>query len=448
MIHVNEFSNGALNPALAYIVSCAGCFLGLRCTTRARAYQGAARARWLVIGALAIATTGIWVMHFIGMLGFTIPGQAIRYNVLITIASMVLAVLVVGIGLFIVGFSRRAGNGPLLTGGLILGIGVASMHYVGMMAIRVPDSLSYNPGLVAASVIIAVAAGVAALWAALRLDSLFSTFVASLIMGVAVSGMHYTGMAALHVTADPSRAVSTAASASAGGFLLPLIIGLGSLGFIFSAVIALSPTAAEIVEENALMERIGRSQAARHASQGQSAQGRAAPAGQQAWRGQGYANGNGYPNGQGYSNGQPNGHGQPNGNGQPGEEEPGSLFRPRRPSAPGDQPLFRQVPSTASSAPDVIGEPGAKRPGRSEERTDVVPGLGTFQPGAGGPLPPGGYPLVAEQRDARVVGRVAARGGLEHAVPVHGDAGLLQRGGDLLEFGAEPVAGHRGAVAA
>ncbi len=313
MIHVNEFSNGALNPALAYIVSCVGCFLGLRCTTRARAYQGAARARWLIMGALAIATTGIWVMHFIGMLGFSIPGQTVRYNVLITIASMVLAVLVVGIGLFIVGFSRRAGNGPLLTGGLILGIGVAVMHYVGMTAIRVPDALSYNPGLVAASVIIAVAAGVAALWAALRLDSLWSTFVASLIMGVAVSGMHYTGMAALHVTADPGLAVSTSASASASAFLLPLIIGLGSIGFIFSAVIALSPTAAEIVEENALMERIGHLQAGRYESQGQP--------------GRGYAHGNGYANR----------------HGQPGEEEPGSLFRPRRPGAPGDQALARSA---------------------------------------------------------------------------------------------------------
>jgi NO-binding membrane sensor protein with MHYT domain len=438
MIHVNEFSNGALNPALAYIVSCVGCFLGLRCTTRARAYQGAARARWLVMGALAIATTGIWVMHFIGMLGFTIPGQTVRYNVLITIASMVIAVLVVGVGLFIVGFSRRAGNGPLLTGGLVLGIGVASMHYIGMMAIRVPDALSYNPGLVAASVIIAVAAGVAALWAALRLDSLWSTFVASLIMGVAVSGMHYTGMAALHVTADPGLAVSTSASASAGAFLLPLIIGLGSIGFIFSAVIALSPTAAEIVEETALMQRIGQSQMA----PGQMAPGRPAPAGQQAWPGQGYRNG------PGYSNGQPNGPGQPHGHGQPGEEEPGSLFRPRRPSAPGDQPLLRQAPAMASSAPDVVGEPGAKRPGRSEERTHAVPGLGTFQPGPGGPLLPGGQALVAEQRDARVVGRVAARRGFEHAVPVHGDAFLLQLGGELLELGAEQVTGHRLAVAA
>jgi len=66
MLHVNNFANGALNPALSYVVSCVGCFLGLRCTTRARAYQGAARARWLALAALAIGTTGIWVMKRIG----------------------------------------------------------------------------------------------------------------------------------------------------------------------------------------------------------------------------------------------------------------------------------------------------------------------------------------------------------------------------------------------
>src|SRR6185437_2579657 len=81
MIHVDNFSNGALNPAFSYAVSCVGCFLGLRCTTRARAYQGSARARWLTLAALSIGGTGIWVMHFIAMLGFSIPGEPIRYNV-------------------------------------------------------------------------------------------------------------------------------------------------------------------------------------------------------------------------------------------------------------------------------------------------------------------------------------------------------------------------------
>jgi len=301
MIHVNNFANGALNPAFSYVVSCVGCFLGLRCTTRARAYQGAARARWLTLAALSIGTTGIWVMHFIAMLGFAIPGDTIRYNVPITILSMVIAVIVVGIGTFIVGFSR-AGNGPLLLGGTIIGLGVASMHYLGMGAVRVDASLSYNYGLVAASVIIAVIAGTAALWMALRLDSVWSTFIASLIAGVAVNGMHYTGMAAVQAQAAPGLVVNTADTAGATAFLLPLILGLSGVGFIFSAIIALSPTAAEIVEEDELMKRIGQSQPARYEPQG--------------WR---------PPPPQPY---QPYQAPQD----EPESDEPGSLFRPRRPS--------------------------------------------------------------------------------------------------------------------
>jgi NO-binding membrane sensor protein with MHYT domain len=241
----------------------------LRCTARARAVRGAARARWLIAGTLAIAITGIWVMHFIAMLGFTIPGQTIRYNVPVTIASMAIAVISVGIGTFIVGFSRE-GTRSLVLGGVFIGIGVAAMHYLGMGAIRVHDSLTYNPVLVAASIIIAVVAGTAALWAALRLSSIRSTLVASLIMGVAVSGMHYTGMAALEVHSAPGLVVSTSATASAAAFLLPLILGLSCVGFIFSAIIAVSPTASEMIEEAALMERISQTarnqQAPQHAA--------------------------------------------------------------------------------------------------------------------------------------------------------------------------------------
>ena len=309
MIHINNFANGALNPALSYVVSCVGCFLGLRCTTRARACQGAARARWLTLAALSIGTTGIWVMHFIAMLGFAIPGETIRYNVPVTILSMIIAVVVVGIGVFIVGFGR-AGNGPLLLGGTIIGLGVASMHYLGMAAVRVPAaSLTYNAALVAASVVIAVIAGTAALWMALRLDSVWSTFIASLIAGVAVNGMHYTGMAAVQAKAAPGLVVSTADTAGATAFLLPLILGLSAVGFIFSAIIALSPTAAEIVEEGELMKRIGQSQAA----QLQAAQIQAARDGSRGWQ---------PPPPQPYQASRS----------EPGPDEPGSLFRPRRAS--------------------------------------------------------------------------------------------------------------------
>ena len=74
MVHVNDLTYGPVTPVLGYVMSCLGCFLGLRCTTRARALHGAQRARWLLLATVSIATTGIWAMHFIAMLGYTIPG--------------------------------------------------------------------------------------------------------------------------------------------------------------------------------------------------------------------------------------------------------------------------------------------------------------------------------------------------------------------------------------
>src|SRR5262249_21631338 len=112
---VHNFSYGLLNPGFAYLTSFLGCFLGLQCTARARAMRGADRARWLLLAAVSIGTTGIWVMHFIAMLGFTIPGQVITYNVPVTILSMLTAVAVVSGGLFIVGFGGQ-GPVPVLAG--------------------------------------------------------------------------------------------------------------------------------------------------------------------------------------------------------------------------------------------------------------------------------------------------------------------------------------------
>src|SRR5580700_7892899 len=114
MLTVHNFSYGLLTPVLGYLMSCMGAFLGLRCTARAFAYQGWARARWLLFAGVSIGITGIWAMHFIAML--------------------------------IVGF-RGDGYRPLLLAGLITGLGVASMHYMGMAAMRMPGRIAYNPGL-------------------------------------------------------------------------------------------------------------------------------------------------------------------------------------------------------------------------------------------------------------------------------------------------------------
>ena len=219
MVTVRNFSDGLFNPVLGYAVSSLGAFLGLRCVTRASFHQGRARALWLALAATAIGAAGIWAMHFIAMLGYTIPGQQILYNVPLTIVSMLIAIAVVGVGLFIVGFGDGSLR-PLLTGGVIVGIGVAAMHYMGMGAMVMPDSVHYDIPLFVLSVVIAIVAGTAALWAGTRVRSTRATIVASLIMGVAVSGMHYTGMAAMRVSMGSMSAMSGAAGTS---FLVPLL---------------------------------------------------------------------------------------------------------------------------------------------------------------------------------------------------------------------------------
>jgi NO-binding membrane sensor protein with MHYT domain len=213
---------------------------------------------------VSIGVTGVWLMHFIAMLGFTIPGETIHYNVPVTILSLLVAVVIVCVGLMIVGFSPN-GYGPLLLGGLITGIGVAIMHYLGMAAMRMPGRITYNPGLLVLSIAIAIVAATAALWAAVRLQGIGPTLVASLIMGVAVSGMHYVGMAAMQVFRSVGPAgmiMGGAAGATAESFLLPLIIGITVISFALTATMALSASADELSYDAALMDRIqsGRTQ--------------------------------------------------------------------------------------------------------------------------------------------------------------------------------------------
>jgi NO-binding membrane sensor protein with MHYT domain len=255
VVTVHNFTYGAFNPVLGYAMSCLGAFLGLRCVTRARAHEGSSRARWLSLAAVAIGACGIWVMHFIAMLGFTIPGQSITYNVPITIASMLLAIGVVGAGLFIVGYGDGS-VGRLAAAGVIVGIGVASMHYLGMAAMIMPDSMSYSPVLLALSVVIAVVAGTVALWIGTWVRGIGATIGASLIMGVAVSGMHYTGMAAMHVRAGAMSMTMPGGGASSAAFLFPLLLGISVLTLILTLTISMSPSEEEIRQDAAMRERM------------------------------------------------------------------------------------------------------------------------------------------------------------------------------------------------
>ena len=196
---VDGFSYGLVTPLVAFLMACLGGALGLRCTARARTAGRSWRPGWLALGSVAIGS-GIWTMHFIAMTGFTIEGTSIHYDRAMTFASLAVAIVMVGIGIFIVGYQGACGT-PLFTGGTITGLGIASMHYLGMAGMRLDGRLEYDTVVVAASVAIAMAAATAALWAAGQVRGLRWSVGASLVMGVAVTGMHYIGMAAVEV--DP-----------------------------------------------------------------------------------------------------------------------------------------------------------------------------------------------------------------------------------------------------
>ncbi|MQY11818.1 hypothetical protein SRB5_19370 [Streptomyces sp. RB5] len=241
MGHLDHATFGWLTPLLSYVMACIGAALALRCTLRALAASGSSRRNWLLTAASALGT-GIWTMHFVAMLGFSVKGSALRYNVPLTVLSLIVAMAVVGGGVFAVGYGQGRGR-ALALGGLTTGLGVASMHYIGMSAVRVKGSIAYDPMLVGLSVVIAVVAATAALWAALNIHTPVAMGFASLVMGAAVSSMHYTGMAAVSVTPDPFA--GSPAGATAMQFIFPLAVGLGSYLFLTSAFVALSPTAQE-----------------------------------------------------------------------------------------------------------------------------------------------------------------------------------------------------------
>ncbi|MEV0120056.1 MHYT domain-containing protein [Streptomyces sp. NPDC050703] len=218
---VDGFSYGVVTPVVAYVMACLGGALGLRCTTRSLLVARSWRPGWLALGSAAIGS-GIWTMHFVAMMGFTVEEAPIRYDKALTFASLAVAIVMVGIGIFIVGYRGATGT-ALFTGGTITGLGVASMHYLGMAGMRLRGTLDYNTLTVAASVVIAMVAATAALWAAAQVKGFLWSLGASLVMGLAVTGMHYTGMAALSVHLHGPDTVP--AGASSAEILAPMMIG-------------------------------------------------------------------------------------------------------------------------------------------------------------------------------------------------------------------------------
>ncbi|MFI9624137.1 MHYT domain-containing protein [Streptomyces sp. NPDC052042] len=235
---IDGFSYGAVTPVAAFLMACLGAALGLRCMTRSLRTERSFKAGWLALGATSIGS-GIWTMHFVAMMGFTIDGVAIGYDKPITFASLAVVIGMVAVGIFVVGY-RRATRMALVTGGTITGLGMATMHYLGMAGIRLDGRFEYNTLTVVLSVVIAVVAATTALWAAVSVQGFLGGLGASVVMGVAVSGMHYTGMAALSVHLHPN-ALTGATTDGSTVPLLPLLVGPGCFLLLAAVVVMFDP---------------------------------------------------------------------------------------------------------------------------------------------------------------------------------------------------------------
>ena len=192
---------GSYSPTLVVIslfVAILASYTALDLTERIATAKGRAVHLWTAGGALAMGV-GVWSMHFIGMLAFKLPID-LGYDVTLTSLSLLIAILSCGFALWLVS-QPRLPAWQLLFGALIMGGGISAMHYTGMAAMHMQPGIDYDPTLFTASLLIAVGASGAALWIAFRLrqNTPYVALIrcgAAIIMGVAIVGMHYTGMAA------------------------------------------------------------------------------------------------------------------------------------------------------------------------------------------------------------------------------------------------------------
>lgn len=230
---------------LSFFVAVFGSFTSLQLMRGIRTAAGTEKGIWIVMAAFALGGGAIWTMHFIGMIAYKVPME-VGYHLGMTFLSLLIAVVVVGIGIFILG-KKPDSVAVLLIAGTITGLGVASMHYTGMEAMVMAADMSYDPVLFWTSLGIAVVAATAALWLAFNLDGSLQMFAASIVMGIAVCGMHYTGMAAMTM-------VENGQEVAVNSSIEPLTLGLfifcfSMLLLLLSLIVTLSQLQKKMYEE-------------------------------------------------------------------------------------------------------------------------------------------------------------------------------------------------------
>ncbi len=208
MSALNAVMVGGYNPrlvALSVFIAIAASYAALDLAARVTSSHGRARWRWLIGGGTAMGI-GIWSMHYVGMLAFLLP-VPVEYDWPTVLASLIAAILASIVALFVVS-RQKMGVLQILAGGVMMGGGIAGMHYIGMAAMRLPAMCHYSPSIVLLSIVLAFVISLAALWLTFRFRGenepwAWQKILSALVMGGAIPIMHYTGMAAASFTRSP-----------------------------------------------------------------------------------------------------------------------------------------------------------------------------------------------------------------------------------------------------
>ncbi|WP_137919866.1 MHYT domain-containing protein [Hydrogenophaga sp. 2FB] len=179
----------------SYVISVLGSFAALAHTKYLYRADGTVNRSMAAGAAVALGGVGIWSMHFVGMMGYRLPLPVV-YDGFWTLLSLLAAIVIAGIALILAGGGGRFSKPGWLAGSLLAGVGVCVMHYMGMYAMNLRADMSLDLQVVMISFAIAVTASAAALWLAFHVRKVWHRVLASLIMGLAVCAMHYTGMRA------------------------------------------------------------------------------------------------------------------------------------------------------------------------------------------------------------------------------------------------------------
>ncbi len=223
---------------LSVVIAIVGAYVGLTLSERVAKHHGKSRYLWLAGGAIAFGSS-VWAMHFTGMLAFRLPVD-VSYDVPLVVLSLLVAMLAAGVALFTVSRPRVTWRSSV-GGAVAMGVGIGSMHYIGMFAMRMPATMEWDLRIVALSAVVAVVLSLVALRLSFRLHAVSGKrfgshrIAAAIIMGSAIAGMHYTGMAAATFVAavrDPNTGLRLSGDAVGGdaiAFITLLVSGFAAV---------------------------------------------------------------------------------------------------------------------------------------------------------------------------------------------------------------------------